>query len=244
MIIVNTRGKKDHKYKSTFMYYLGTLDNKYRKNAVIKKHKHAIIFVHGYNSKTGKVLKAYNKMNNHIKTEKVDVYGFLWANRGKWWAYFGDLIRSKEGGKRLKHLIRSLKIDYGYEKVSIICHSMGSYLVMNMLSKFGSNCEVHRVCIMAGDTKVKKYRRWKKYGLCWEYIEQLDSYYSKHDLVLKWIAPRIRKGKRIGGNEMPEGKPDNYYSINAQMYSAEYVRHGSYKNMGTLLKAAIQRILK
>lgn len=257
MILVNTRGKKEHKYNKDvpYTFYKGIIMGddivhvKTLPSTIIKyekKHTHAVLIVHGFNSNKGNAVEAYETIESHINDVPCDYYGYLWANRGKWWAYFSDLRRTKEGGERLKHLINKLKNHLEYEKVSIICHSMGSYLVMNMLAKYGSNLGIYKISIMGGDTKLKKYRLWGKYGMRSDDIVSLDSYYSKYDRVLNWFGDKIRWGRRVGNYPFGNSTPDNYHSIDANIHTmADHkVRHKDYKNMKTLLQRAINRIIQ
>ncbi len=208
---------------------------------------HAVILVHGFNTDQLRLRDAYHSirrgMQGYLALGPDSVYGFSWpAQSGAApWHYWAAFNNSMESGRRLRQMILDLK-NLGYNRVTIVCHSMGSILVMNMLKSIESGL-IHEVIIHGGDAAWSSFSADAHYGqACANKIHRLASYYSAGDEVLQFVAKMVRPVERVGERELPGDKPSNYFSIDAQKLHGAEVDHSTYANSGPILRDTAMRI--
>ena len=199
----------------------------------------ALIYVHGFSNTLDDVFKAYSGMFAVQKQRGINIYGFTWPSEGNI-RYFSDLLHVRKSKRALYEFVRSLK-RIGYSRVVIQCHSMGSILVMEMLTEdYVSALDVDTVIIHGGDATRKKFKSGRKYGKAAWKLQKLISMWSKRDRILK-LAKFFRPVKRIGSYKMVRRAPDNYKSQNySYTPGCGTIRHGSYKKCKDILDDSVK----
>jgi esterase/lipase superfamily enzyme len=220
-----------------------------QKVTLANESSHAIILVHGFNTNQQRLRDAYHSIRNILGDNWAlgpnAIYGFSWPSQSgaspfHYWTAFNHSIAS---GEALRQMILDLK-QYGYKRVSIVCHSMGSILVMNMLKSIESGL-VHRVVIHGGDAAWGAFKTKNHFGSqCAAKINRLYSYYSRGDEILRFVAKLVRPVERIGEREMPMHSPDSYKSIDAQGLTTDHadVNHSTYMSSIPILRDTALRL--
>lgn len=220
-----------------------------QKLIVAAKDPHAIVLVHGFNTNQQRLRDAYHSIRNIIGDNWAlgpnAVYGFSWPSQSGAapWHYWTAFNHSIASGEALRQMILDLK-QYGYKRVSIVCHSMGSILVMNMLKSIEAGL-VYRVVIHGGDAAWQAFKTKNHFGAaCAAKINRLCSYYSKGDEILRFLAKFVRPVERIGERAMPLDSTANYYSKDAQELTTDNtdVNHSTYMSSIPILRDTALRL--
>ncbi|MEJ8474096.1 alpha/beta hydrolase [Roseibium algae] len=93
-----------------------------------KGERTVFLFIHGYNTKFVEGLFRFTQIIHDSKTTNVPVY-FSWASRGQLTDYVYDLNSAMVARTALASTVKDL-VDSKAEKIVILAHSMGTYLLM------------------------------------------------------------------------------------------------------------------
>ncbi len=199
----------------------------------------ALIYVHGFSNKIEEVLNAYDGMCEKQSQFGISIYGFTWPSEGNW-RYFSDLLHVRRSKKALHEFILNLRRK-GYSRIVLQCHSMGSILVMEMLTEdYCKPKDVQVVIIHGGDASRKKFKKRRKYGSNSFKLDKLVSMWSKNDRVLRW-ARIVRPARRVGRYRMHKRAPDNFTSQNYSFTrNCGEIRHSSYRKCKDILQDSVQ----
>jgi esterase/lipase superfamily enzyme len=202
---------------------------------------HAIILVHGFHNNPIKINAAYHQIASHLSQYGCKIqstYGFWWPSLDGVapWHYATDFDQCFKENRALANAVRMLKSS-GYTKVSIIAHSMGSILTMEMMELIESGL-VYRIVLHGGDADIMRFNAKEWYGAAIAgKIMGLASYYSKQDTTLGFWAHCYRPVNRAGSGAFPNEVPANYHSFDAVALDGGIVEHNSYKDSVGILRS-------
>ncbi len=228
-----------------------------------------LILIHGYNSDFGKVSGAYSSINRIMRKEAgwkfsdpdsgMDIRGFRWPSKSYALAYTIDRGMARRSAHQFSRFVKDMQ-DIGYEKISILTHSMGTYMAASAFRQgVLTSTDIHKWAIHGGDARHSSFKNNRKYGKLSHYVDSLMSFYSERDQVLNILAKIIPgfQFQRIGESAMPRKKPHNFHSADANSIHNnisdphiidpsrwEWVRHGTYKNSPRILKYTARWLLQ
>ena len=210
-----------------------------------RKANDCVLLVHGYCNELSDVRSAYAKIDRHMgaNTTAYDMRGFTWPSAGRFFRYWSDLVKARRSRVALGNVISDL--NKTYDKVSIIAHSMGALCVLHALKK-GSigRHQLHKIILHGGDALWRRFKRTGSYGSHSHKVEQLISFYSANDRVVRIVSKIGRPFKRIGDNPMPFEKPGNFYHVDADAVdTTQKVRHNDYKDSAAILGTTHQYLV-
>jgi len=199
-----------------------------------KENDTANIIVHGYKTSYEKCSKTFVKLNEMWGDIGADNYGFTWPSKNRLTGYIADFITvNKESQKMLMDAVRKLR-QIGYEKINVVAHSIGCYLVINALANHSMAGEINTIVFQGADVCRGWFKANRKYGKAHNKIDNLYNYYSHYDRILRTVAKIIRPYLRIGRFPMPKKAPENYYSLDAAKIAGYKVRHTDYRKSQTI----------
>jgi esterase/lipase superfamily enzyme len=97
----------------------------------IRKHR-VLVFVHGYNNRFGDAVFRFAQFV-HDSDVKVTPILFTWPSRGNVFAYGYDRESASLSRDAFEQLLNMLVRDAAIEKIDILAHSMGNFLVLETL---------------------------------------------------------------------------------------------------------------
>jgi esterase/lipase superfamily enzyme len=96
-----------------------------------RKHQ-ALVFVHGYNNRFGDAVFRFAQFVHDSDTGMTPIL-FTWPSRGSLFAYGYDRESAALSRDALEQLLNALVRDPAIEKVDILAHSMGNFLLLETL---------------------------------------------------------------------------------------------------------------
>ncbi|WP_421854380.1 alpha/beta hydrolase [Oricola sp.] len=98
-------------------------------------NRRLLIFVHGFNNSYGEAVFALAQIAHDSGTDATPVL-FTWPSRGTIFAYPFDKESASHSRTALETLIRAAIADRGVGEVTILAHSMGTWLTVEALRQF------------------------------------------------------------------------------------------------------------
>jgi pimeloyl-ACP methyl ester carboxylesterase len=221
--------------------------------------KRAIVLVHGYNSSPSDVEDAFKSIAKHLKSNPqakqlqvahgmdpanpvlypFEVVGFSWPSNGKIRDYLPDRAETFEAAKRLNSLVESL-YTMGFNHVDFIAHSMGNKIVAEMIVSHLRVNYWSAWVAMGADIWNRRLCSNGRYGKHALKIRKLGVYYSKHDNVLRFVAPLVIPVARAGRWGLPNcHTPQYFYQFDSNEIGNAPVGHSDYKNDAKILEHAL-----
>lgn len=97
-----------------------------------KGRKHVLLFVHGFNNTYEDAVYRFAQIAHDSGTDAVPVL-FTWPSRGSVFAYNYDRESTNYSRDALEETLQELAKEPGIQDVSVLAHSMGSFLTMEAL---------------------------------------------------------------------------------------------------------------
>ena len=94
--------------------------------------RHVLLFVHGFNNTYEDAVYRFAQIVHDSDTEAVPVL-FTWPSRGSVFAYNYDRESTNYSRDALEETLQALAAEKSVEDVSVLAHSMGSFLVLESL---------------------------------------------------------------------------------------------------------------
>lgn len=125
---------------------------------------------------------------------------------------------------------------YGYKKISIVCHSMGSVLVMESL-QYSFPGIVDKIIIHGGDAKLCNFYKNARYSASSKKVTKILSLYSQSDSVLGFarFVPAFWY-ECVGWKRFEKETPPNVGCVDAELIHGAPVTHGTFKNSTPILR--------
>lgn len=164
-----------------------------------------LVIVHGYN--TGFALSLLRSTQILVDSElEVAPVLFSWASRGKLSGYGYDRESASLARDGLDDLLRHLDGDPQVGSVSILAHSMGTWLTMETLRQMGiarrgGMEKIRDIVLAAPDIDPEEFRaQWQRAqeGMKQRSLPRITIYASRDDMALKASASFWGNEKRLG----------------------------------------------
>ena len=98
-----------------------------------RKSNEALIFVHGFNNSFEDALYRHAQIIWDLQYTRGMSILFTWASNGRIRDYFYDQGSAEGARDRFLEVLRKLKTEYGIEKIHVLAHSMGNFVVLPAL---------------------------------------------------------------------------------------------------------------
>jgi len=163
-----------------------------------KGTKEALLFVHGYNNDFKQTAWRTGQIVFDLSFTGTSAF-YSWPSAGDTLGYIHDLQMAQNCKPKLKEFIKLLLRIPGIEKLHIIAHSMGSYILTSALELLDGDAEIenkidliHQIILCAPDIDQKEFKeqiypKFKTIG------DQRTIYASSNDKALK-ASDIIREG--------------------------------------------------
>ncbi|PXA88427.1 hypothetical protein DMC18_19270 [Caulobacter sp. D5] len=101
--------------------------------------KHIVVFVHGFRQKPGQAMSTAIAIKSLLRFDGPFVL-FMWPSVGAVENYGTDRLKAEVSDEALSQLLCQLAAKNPGAKITILAHSMGSYLTINTLQDFSQDC--------------------------------------------------------------------------------------------------------
>ncbi|MFQ5899727.1 MAG: alpha/beta hydrolase [Candidatus Methylomirabilia bacterium] len=233
-----------------------------RQKARNGKRARAAIYIHGYNNTFKDALAELQEIGTGLaRRGGYDglVIGFTWPSEGRTLAYLEDRDDAREsvtGFVHLMHLIKAIRMpaEECFVDVSMLAHSMGSYLLREGLNYFWKHMgypwgDIYfaQTLMFAADIAYDSLRNGGSGQAISSFSHRVTAYYSIHDDILGLSRGVKHFGARRLGRSGPAeyGElPENVVGVdcsriatpeNAKKFRAGRV-HSSYRVIPAILK--------
>lgn len=196
--------------------------------------KNILLLVHGFNNNATQALSTYELINAHISEFENDhnacyydlVIGYLWPGDDSRLEYFDAKSHVPKVAQKLRSHLEFFSSFAA--KVDVLAHSMGNLVVFEALDyqslkkkKILQN--FYAVAPAVDDESIEKK---EKFYLSTQNCEEIFVFFSKRDLVLKWLYSAAEWDLALGYRGSDQKKlPSNVQLIN---YTNSIANHSQY----------------
>ena len=150
----------------------------------IRQDAHCVIFIHGFNNKSKDIFDREEDIDEALATKQVALTGFNWQSKGNCFRYFSDQDEAERMAPALVEFIQAIKKTKEFERIQIIAHSMGNYLLCEAILLKDAACvfkDCDIVCL-AADAKKSKYN--EAISAVKEFMSSWTHFYYPYDKAL------------------------------------------------------------
>ena len=142
---------------------LGEAKAIFHKRIVANRGHHALVFVHGYNTRFEEAVYRFAQITHDTGADIVPVL-FTWPSRGRALAYLYDRDSANYSRDGLEAVLQALVKDPQVSEISILAHSLGNYVAVEALRQMsirnkGLSDKIHDVMLASPDIDVDVFRR-------------------------------------------------------------------------------------
>ncbi|MDE1994153.1 MAG: alpha/beta hydrolase, partial [Rhizobiaceae bacterium] len=124
---------------------------------------HAIVFIHGFNNTYEDSVFRFAQIIHDSKMEATPIL-FTWPSRAKLFAYEYDKESTNYSRTALEQALRTLASDPNVKDITILAHSMGTWLAMESLRQMGIrdghvNSKIHNVILASPDIDIQVFAK-------------------------------------------------------------------------------------
>jgi esterase/lipase superfamily enzyme len=135
----------------------------FSKRIAANRQHHALVFVHGYNTRFEEAVYRFAQVTHDSGTDVVPVL-FTWPSRGKALAYLYDRESANYSRDGLEAVLQALAKDPKVSEISILAHSLGNYVAVEALRQMairnhGLPDKIKDVMLASPDIDVDVFRR-------------------------------------------------------------------------------------
>ncbi len=196
-----------------------------------------LMYVHGFNTETGEVLKRHRKIKKHLAAAgfKGAVVSFDWPSDNKAVNYLEDRWDAKKSA--LKLVEQGIRRFAEYQQdgceinVHVLAHLMGAFVTREAfddsddVAKIASvSWSASQVMLIAGDISAGSMAADKaKTSSLYRHTVRLTNYFNPYDDVLKLSnVKRVGVSPRVGRIGMPGDVPQKAVNVNCGAYYKEH----------------------
>jgi esterase/lipase superfamily enzyme len=128
-----------------------------------KGRRHVLLFVHGFNNTYEDAVYRFAQITHDSGTDAVPIL-FTWPSRGSVFAYAYDRESTNYSRDALEEALQTLAKEKSIEDVSVLAHSMGSFLVLESLRQMAIRDgriapKIRNVILAAPDVDVDVFKQ-------------------------------------------------------------------------------------
>lgn len=217
-----------------------------------KSHGRALVFVHGFNTRMEDAVFRLAQFVHDSGTPFAPIL-FSWPSRGKITQYVYDRESTNFSRDALEDLLRAATADPDIKEVSILAHSMGTWLTMETLRQMairdgGLSPKIHDVILAAPDIDGDVFR--KQIARLGNPHPRLSMFVSRDDRALdlsRLIAGDVVRAGNIDPNA-PEWKETlakadvNVFDL-TDVETPDRLRHGKFAADGDVVRLIGDRLV-
>lgn len=222
-----------------------------------------IVFIHGYNVSFKDAMRAAATLSKEIfarnGNREVNILAFSWPSDGSmmpWKAYSSDRRDAAassaafaRGILKLKDFLQSMpKKDHCNQKIHLLAHSMGNYVLRNALQEIIRQSDGHiprifdQIFLMAADEDDDAFEFDHKLKLLPKLGRQVNIYFNRDDRAMS--ISDLTKGNpdRLGddGPRLPFNVPGKVTQIDCTKVVEGFTEHSYYINEPSVVKDMVQ----
>jgi esterase/lipase superfamily enzyme len=135
----------------------------FHKRIVANRAHHALVFVHGYNTRFAEAVYRFAQVAHDSGADVVPVL-FTWPSRGKALEYLYDRESANYSRDGLEAVLQALADDPKVSEISILAHSLGNFVAVEALRQMairdrGLPAKIKNIMLASPDIDVDVFRR-------------------------------------------------------------------------------------
>ncbi|MBB2751546.1 UNVERIFIED_ORG: esterase/lipase superfamily enzyme [Rhizobium aethiopicum] len=213
---------------------------------------HALVFVHGFNNTYEDSVFRLAQIVHDSKMQATPVL-FTWPSRAEITAYEYDKESTNYSRTALEQALRTLAADPNVKDITIMAHSMGTWLAMESLRQMGIrdghvNSKIHNVILASPDIDIQVFA--KQYVEMGEPRPKFTIFVSQDDKALaisSFITGRVSRLGAINPAEEPYRSKLEKAGITAidltKVKSNDSLNHGKFAESPEIVQLIGQRLM-
>ncbi|MGN7294726.1 alpha/beta hydrolase [Rhizobium sp. SAFR-030] len=170
-------------------------ESRQRLRAHLPKSRRVLVFVHGFNNRYEDAVYRFAQIVHDSRADVAPVL-FTWPSRGSIFAYNYDKESTNYSRDALETMLRRIADDKGVGEVTVMAHSMGSWLTVEALRQMAIrdgrvSPKIQNVILASPDLDVDVFGRQ---------LEELGAKRPKFTLFVSRDDRALQLSKRISGN--------------------------------------------
>ncbi|CCM78331.1 alpha/beta hydrolase [Rhizobium mesoamericanum] len=213
---------------------------------------HALVFVHGFNNTYEDSVFRLAQIVHDSKMEATPVL-FTWPSRAELTAYEYDKESTNYSRTGLEQALRTLAADPNVKDITIMAHSMGTWLAMESLRQMGIrdghvNSKIHNVILASPDIDIQVFA--KQFVEMGEPRPKFTIFVSQDDKALavsSFITGRVSRLGAINPTEEPYRSKLEKAGITAidltKVKTEDGLNHGKFAESPEIVQLIGQRLM-
>ncbi|MDQ0559055.1 esterase/lipase superfamily enzyme [Rhizobium mesoamericanum] len=213
---------------------------------------HALVFVHGFNNTYEDSVFRLAQIVHDSKMEATPVL-FTWPSRAEITAYQYDKESTNYSRTGLEQALRTLAADPNVKDITIMAHSMGTWLAMESLRQMGIrdghvNSKIHNVILASPDIDIQVFA--KQFVEMGEPRPKFTIFVSQDDKALavsSFITGRVSRLGAINPTEEPYRSKLEKAGITAidltKVKTEDGLNHGKFAESPEIVQLIGQRLM-
>ncbi|KKZ88993.1 esterase [Rhizobium phaseoli] len=213
---------------------------------------HALVFIHGFNNTYEDSVFRLAQIVHDSKMEATPVL-FTWPSRAEITAYEYDKESTNYSRTALEQALRTLAADPDVKDITLMAHSMGTWLAMESLRQMGIrdghvNSKIHNVILASPDIDIQVFA--KQYVEMGEPRPKFTIFVSQDDKALavsSFITGRVSRLGAINPAEEPYRSKLEKAGITAidltKVKTNDRLNHGKFAESPEIVQLIGQRLM-
>ncbi|ANL32262.1 UNVERIFIED_ORG: esterase/lipase superfamily enzyme [Rhizobium esperanzae] len=213
---------------------------------------HALVFIHGFNNTYEDSVFRLAQIVHDSKMQATPVL-FTWPSRAEITAYQYDKESTNYSRTALEQALRTLAADPDVKDITIMAHSMGTWLAMESLRQMGIrdghvNSKIHNVILASPDIDIQVFA--KQYAEMGEPHPKFTIFVSQDDKALavsSFITGRVSRLGAINPAEEPYRSKLEKAGITAidltKVKTNDRLNHGKFAESPEIVQLIGQRLM-
>ncbi len=213
---------------------------------------HALVFIHGFNNKYEDSVFSFAQIVHDSGMEATPIL-FTWPSRASLFGYEYDKESTNYSRTALEQSLRVLAADPAVKDITILAHSMGTWLAMESLRQMGIrdghvNAKIHNVILASPDIDIQVFAK--------QFVEmgtphpKFTIFVSQDDRALKASSLITGRVARLGGID-PTAEPYRSKLEEAgitaidltKVKSGDSMNHGKFAESPEIVQLIGQRLI-
>ncbi|WP_132550341.1 alpha/beta hydrolase [Rhizobium azibense] len=216
------------------------------------KGGHALVFIHGFNNTYEDSVFRFAQIVHDSKVRATPVL-FTWPSRAEITAYQYDKESTNYSRTALEQALRTLAADQNVKNITILAHSMGTWLAMESLRQMGIrdghvNSKINNVILASPDIDIQVFA--KQYVEMGEPRPKFTIFVSQDDRALavsSFITGRVSRLGAINPVEEPYRSKLERAGITAidltKVKTGDRLNHGKFAESPEIVQLIGQRLM-
>lgn len=213
---------------------------------------HALVFIHGFNNTYEDSVFRLAQIVHDSKMQATPVL-FTWPSRAEITAYQYDKESTNYSRTGLEQALRTLAADPNVKDITVMAHSMGTWLAMESLRQMGIrdghvNAKIHNVILASPDIDIQVFA--KQYAEMGEPRPKFTIFVSQDDKALavsSFITGRVSRLGAINPAEEPYRSKLEEAGITAidltKVKTEDGLNHGKFAESPEIVQLIGQRLM-